>query len=174
MKARLFSLVLLLTLGSAACAQTRQSTPRWSLDLLAGPAVPVGTYADGDPANVSNGPIKTGGLVELAGTYHLNRRFGIVLEGEGQMNRVKSTPVYGLTITDYLGLAPFPPTFGSDWKIARVLTGGAYTIPLDKTQKLNILIRILGGVQKTKTAGWEHPTAAQLRYVGPAVARDLR
>lgn len=153
-------------------ADARNDTARNSLDLLAGPAFPMGSFASGDQTNVANGPIKTGGLVELGGTYHLNHRFGIVLAGEGQTNRVKEKPAY-VPITDNYGIVPPPPPYEYNWKIARILTGGVYTIPLDKNQKLNLLVRMLGGVQKTKTAGWERPTAEQAKTLGPSLARTL-
>ena len=159
MKARLFSLVLLLTLGSAACAQVRQSKPRWSIDLLAGPAFHVGKYAGGDQPDGDNGAIKAGGLLELSGTYHINHRLGIVLLADGQINKIKNQIYFGVLTTSG-GVEPSPSPYNDHWKIARLLTGGVYTLPLNKNKKLDLLVRALGGIQKTKTGGYEDMAVA--------------
>lgn len=165
MKQRLFSFLLLAaTLYGVARAQgqdpafTRTQQPtrlhRWSLDLLAGPALPVGQFASSNTENRSLAPVKTGGLLELSGNYQVSRSFALTLVANDQLNQVKNNPSGIHTTTSSSG--PYIPTPYEDWwKIARLMAGGTYSLPLNKNGKFNLLARALGGLQKTRTAGFE-------------------
>jgi hypothetical protein len=151
--------ILVIAFCSAARAQkqaagsTHPPIPRWSFELTAGPAIPIGQYAGYSEQNRNLAPVKTGGLLELSGTYHVNRSFGIILLANGQLNRVKDRPSDVHTTTQYIG--PYVPTPYEDrWKIARLMAGGVCTLPLNKSRHFNLLARVLVGVQKTKTAGF--------------------
>ena len=151
----LIPLILFFFLGNPVHAQEKLS--RWSIDLAAGAASPVGAFGNLNHQHPSGGPIQTGGLAELSGTYHLNRSFGVVLLAGGQINKGN-----GIDYTE--PPKPLPPgtlpgdeqvqaAHGSEhWKIARFLTGGVYTLPLNKKNSLDLLVRVLGGIQKTKPA----------------------
>ncbi|HEV2481682.1 MAG TPA: hypothetical protein VGS79_18555 [Puia sp.] len=129
------------------------SQSRWSFGLLAGPALPVGQYGRYifDNRNVS--PVKTGALLELSGTYQVNRSFGITLVANGQINHIKDRPSDVVpTIPSNAPYVPLP--YDNWWKIARLMAGGTYTLPLNESRKFDWIARVLVGVQRSKTAGF--------------------
>jgi hypothetical protein len=139
--------------------QSTKPFSRWSVDALAGAAIPVGAFGSLDHQYPSGGPIQTGGLAEVSGTYHLNRSFGVVLLAGGQINKGNGInyvqPPAPLPPGALPGDALIPIFDGSrDWMIARFLTGGVYTLPLNRKNSLDLLVRVLGGVQKTKPADY--------------------
>ena len=182
MKKRPFLLFLLvLSLLVTSCivvqAQKRTATPetretsntlhppktftRWSVDLLAGPAFPVGKYANMEHGVPGGGPVHMGGAAELSGTYHLNRSFGVVLLAGGQLNKGNGIPYTQpmhplppgtLPGAYFLG----PPSNGEYWAIARFMAGGEYTIPIHRKRGLSLLIRALAGTQTTKPADYNY------------------
>ncbi len=151
----LIPLILFFFQGNPLHAQEKLS--RWSVDILAGGASPVGAFGSLNHQQPSGGPIHTGGLAELSGTYHLNRSFGIVLLAGGQVNKgngiIYTEPPQPLPPGTLPGDEQVQAAHGSQhWKIARFLTGGAYSLPLNKKNSLDLLVRVLAGVQKTKPA----------------------
>src|ERR1700748_520896 len=84
-------LLFFLTATLYGAAQTHKPAPpafhRWSLDLLAGPAFPVGQFTNLPSKAPSAGPIHAGGIAELSATYHLNRTWGLTLLTAGQLNK---------------------------------------------------------------------------------------
>lgn len=107
--------------------QPRLPFQRWSIDVLAGPAFPVGAYGSLDHQNPGGGPIHAGGLAELSGTYHLNGSFGIVLLTGGQLNKGNGIPYIqplSVPLTDPISTFLPPTAYGSQhWMIARMMTG---------------------------------------------------
>ncbi len=139
-----------------AQAQSSKSQPlhaRWSLDFLAGPAYPVGQFANTERQNPVSGPVHTGSLLELSGAYHLNRHWGItVLAGSQRHNSDLDETILPFTGPNDPGpqwLAQFAP---QHWKMTRLLTGVAYTLTLSRKQNLALLARALAGIQQTKTS----------------------
>ena len=175
MKKRIFPLLILATaLCGAARAQAQQpikaqeppraqapeSTQplqRWSLDFLAGPAYPVGQFARTERQNPQSGSVHTGSILELSGTYHLNRHWGIALLGGSQRHNSDvdevAIPMSGPASPGPEYLALIAP---QHWRMTRVLAGGAYTIPLNRKQNLALLARALAGIQQTKTSEYTY------------------
>lgn len=173
-KHALMLLFLAATLYGAT--QTPSPTPtksaHWSVDFLMGPAFPVGEFANQPYPNLGGGPVRTGGLAELSGTWHFNHSFGITLLTNGQLHQGNGVPI--------------PPsssdlrsqqvqTYTDDrWKIARLMTGGVYTIPVNSRRGMDVLIRALGGIQKTKTADYNFDTGDGPRAISyPGVSLPL-
>ncbi len=165
MKKFLFSLLSFLTLSAmhasaqggssqVPATETRSSqdptaqgaSARWCLGLAAGPAFPVGAFHRSSSAYGGSIVAQNGGSAELSGSYRFWRSFSATLVVEGQENR-------GNGIAYWF----FPPgsskpagsSKGNDWKMARILTGAVYTLPLTKKTGPALRLRLLGGVQQT-------------------------
>jgi len=136
------------TQTTQSAAHAPQKFSRWSLDILAGPAFPVGQYGSMESGIPGGGPVHTGGSLEISGTLHLDHSFGIVLLAGGQLNKGNGIPY----------IEPYTPTVktynSKYWRIARFMTGAEYALPLNKKQGLSLLARLLGGIQKTKPADY--------------------
>jgi hypothetical protein len=155
MKKFLFALLTLLTLsamrasaqGGSSQAPTAQGvSARWSIGLAAGPAFPIGSFHRS--AGVDGGSIvaQNGGSAEISGSYRFWRSFSATLVVEGQENKGTGIPYwFSLPGTE----KPVGSLQGNDWKMARILTGIVYTLPLTKETGPALLLRLLGGVQKT-------------------------
>lgn len=166
------ALLLAIALGSSAAVEAQQSAKplqahkaaqtakppgHWSLDILAGPAFPVGAFGSLEHQYPSGGTIHAGGLAEVSGTYHLNRSFGIVLLASGQINKGNGInyvqPPKPLSPGILPGDEQVETVDGSQhWKIARFMTGGQYSLPLNRKKEIDLLFRLLGGVQKAEPA----------------------
>ena len=175
MKKHLFPLLILsitgcIRLQAQTAASPQQTHPfhRWSIDALAGPAFPVGKYGDLDHQDPGGGPVHTGVVAELSGAYHFNRSVAIVLLANGQQNNgngityiqppTAAPPVF---LFDPILIGQMPLTFRRQhWMIARFMTGAEWTLPLNKQKSLDLLLRLLGGAQKTKPADY-------IRVIGP-------
>jgi hypothetical protein len=163
MKKFLLSLITLLTLsamrssaqgGSYPGPTAQTSSARWSLGLAAGPAFPVGSFhrSEGlDGGIVTN---KTGGGAELSASYRFWRSFSATMVIEGQENKGDGIPYYFFPPGSSKAVGSMQ---GNDWKIARILTGAVYTLPLTKKTGPAFLFRLLGGVQKTASPDYKDP-----------------
>jgi len=150
-KRLLYNLTFLIVLNMTANAQTTPEKPsRWSLSLSAGPSFPTGTFASNDRLSSESGHARIGAGAELALTYWLNRRFGLVFAAAGQENAIGTFT----SLPD--------PGFGNvtiendPWKIARFLAGGTFSHPL--SARLSFDIRALAGLLKTSIPGYTYHT----------------
>lgn len=123
---------------------------RWSIGLTAGPAFPVGKFVNPQDPNVAT--VHAGGSVEINGAYRLCHVFSATMVLQGQLNNGDGM-FYGLpNPVDGDATGPYNV---KDWRIARLLGGGIYSLPLAKPTGPALLIRALAGIQKTKTANPE-------------------
>ncbi len=145
----LYPLVFLLFRGNPLRAQ--EKPPRWSIGLAAGPAYPTGKFADLHNGVSTSGSVHPGGSAEISGSYQVCPSFSATLVVSGQINRgdgipyndpPSGSPVISDTYNDHY------------WRMARVQAGGVYTLPLSKDRRFALLVRVLGGIQKTKTADY--------------------
>jgi hypothetical protein len=154
-----FTLLALSTMrasGQGVPAQdpTAHTSPaRWSIGLDAGPAFPVGSFhrsggADGAPLTA-----QTGGSAELSGSYRFWRSFGATLVVEGQENKGNNGIPYSFVPPGSTKAAGSMQ--GSDWKMARILTGVTYALPLTKKTGPELLFRVLGGIQRTASPDYK-------------------
>lgn len=134
-----------------------KTEPRWSFDILAGRAIPVGQFANTERQNPVSGAVHTGSILEFTGTYHLNRHWGITLLGGSQRHNSDIDravlPFGGPADPSAQWLAQFDP---QHWKMTRLLAGGNYTLPLNRKQSLAVLARALAGIQQTKTSEYSY------------------
>ena len=146
--------------GASGPDPTAQTSPaRWSLGLAAGPAFPVGSFHRSVGVDGGSLTAQTGGSAELSGSYRFWRSFSATLVVEGQKNRGDGIPYwfYPPGASKAVGSKQ-----GNDWKLARILTGAAYTLPLTKRTGPaskhtgpELLLRVLGGVQKTASPDYQ-------------------
>ncbi len=127
-----------------------ENASRWSIGLTAGPAFPVGKFVHPQGSNLAT--VHAGGSFELNGAYRLCHAFSATMVLQGQLNNGNGME-YGLPNPgDGDATGPYNV---KDWRIARLLAGGVYTLPLAKQNGPALLIRALAGIQKTKTASPE-------------------
>ena len=159
--------LLLLTIGSMR-AYTQVLPPRWSLGLAAGPAFPMGNFHHFTAADGSSVSAQSGGSVELSGALRIWRALSAALVIEGQENRG--------TGIDYSLIVPGTnnatgSSKGNDWKIARVLAGATYIWPLTKKTGPALLVRLLGGIQRTISPDFKgdlsYPATPDMLVPGP-------
>ncbi|HVV72185.1 MAG TPA: hypothetical protein VHI52_11920 [Verrucomicrobiae bacterium] len=166
-------LIFVIAWGAAARAQAqpskqhhphRQASPhhRWSLDGAGGAAFPIGRFAHTDNDNPKSGPVHTGSLLELSGTYHLNATWGITLLAARQYHHSEideaNTPYSGipeLLVPGPLNGMVSTPLGPQHWSMTRLLAGGVYTLPLNTKKELALLVRALAGMQKTHISAYE-------------------
>jgi hypothetical protein len=131
--------------------------PRWSLDVLAGFAHPVGRFDNTKDHNPVSGQVHPGSIVEYSLTYHLNHHWGITALAGSQRNNSDADILILPGGPGGSYLAQFDQLH---WKMTRLLTGGVYTLPLNRKQNLDLLGRVLAGVQQTETSAYTY----QLHY----------
>ncbi len=167
MKKTPIAIAIFLTLG-AGCASAQDTTTRWSLGVAAGPASPVGDFHRFTGVFGGVGGANSGGSVELSGALRIWRALSAAIVVEGQENSG--------TGVDYWLFAPgtdkpVGSSKGNDWKIARVLAGAVYSWPLTKKTGPVLLVRLLGGVQRTISPDYKDELANLLPgplHTGPA------
>ena len=154
-----FLTVLMVSATLTLSAQTQQNVSpqagnasRWSIGLTAGPAFPTGKFVNPQGSNLAT--VHAGGSIELNGAYRLCHAFSATMAMQGQLNNGNGT-AYGLpNPVDGDATGPYNV---KDWRIARLLAGGIYTLPLTTQTGPALLIRALAGIQKTKTADISYP-----------------
>ena len=135
--------------------QAQEKTSRWSIGLTAGPAFPVGAFANYHNQFVSPTGVNTGESAELFGKYRVTRCLSIALAFNGQLNHGAGIPY---TLRPLYESEPIATNNGikNDWQIARMLAGGVYSLPLSKHQGPALFIRMLAGVQKIRTPDYTY------------------
>jgi hypothetical protein len=158
MKIYLYPLLLLALLRQPAQAQEKES--RWSIGLAAGPAFPLGSFAHFHTP-VASGSVQRGVTAEISASYRICRSFAATAVVNGQTNRGDGIPYQWLSPTSVAD----PANINHNWMLVRVLAGGTYSLPLSKRQRFALLGRLLGGIQKTRTADFN--------FVVPGVAEGI-
>jgi hypothetical protein len=163
MKKSTLALVALLTL-SAMRANAQETFPRWSIGLTAGPAFPIGGFHKTTAIDGESITANPGGSAEINGSYRFCRSLSATFVVNGQQNKGTGIPYsYDPSNTSQAsGSAK-----GNDWKIARILAGAEYTLPLAKRTGPQLLLRLLGGVQKTASPAYKMPEAVLFTPEGP-------
>lgn len=138
------SLWLLLTIP----AKAQMDPSRWMIGVTAGPAFPTGTFAGYHSYLPSSGGVSTGENAELSAEYRLYRSFSVAIVISGQLNHGAGEPYY---LTQEQAQSNSNTGLRSDWQMTRVLAGGVYTIPLSGRRGPDPFIRLLAGIQQTRT-----------------------
>ncbi|HEY4108546.1 hypothetical protein [Puia sp.] len=125
-----------------AAAARQPAFHRWSVSLQAGPSLPVGKFASGNPTSDEAGHAHVGVGAELALTRWFNRRVGLTFAAAGQQNAIGAVtpppnPVTGTVFTR-----------NDPWKVGRLLAGATLDLPLS-SPRLSLVVRALAGVIKT-------------------------
>lgn len=160
-------LVLILAAAGAARAQVVTAPAplhRWSFEATGGGAFPAGAFANTEKDDPKSGPVHTGSIFELGGTYHLNHHWGVALLAGAQHDNshvdnfiIPGPPVPDVVVPGPLTYgATYPPAGPQHWSMTRILAGGVYTFPLNKKKDLTLLFRALAGIQKTHTSQYEY------------------
>ncbi|HXB93766.1 MAG TPA: hypothetical protein VNU70_01370 [Puia sp.] len=136
-------------------AKAQEKAPHWSIGLAAGPAFPVGTFAGYHSPIQSSGGVSIGGNAELSGEYRLCPSFSVAMAFSGQVNHGAGVPYY-LTQQHFSSSSGANTGFNSDWRIARILAGGVYSIPLSKRQGPALFFRLLAGIGKIRTPDYSY------------------
>jgi len=131
-------------------AQTQQNPSRWAIGVTAGPAFPVGTLAGYHSPIQSSGGVSIGESAELSCEYWISRSFSVAMAFSGQLDHGAGIPRY-LRMEQEDQSTKSNTGLKSDWQMARVLSGGMYTIPLSKRQGPALFVRLLAGIGKTRT-----------------------
>lgn len=146
-------LLLLLTAALYSTAQTKTFS-RLTFSLLGGPAFPVGGYYGMDKLYPHAGPVHTGLLGECSADYWINRYLGITLLAGEQQNRGNGFPYHTYQPDGHFAYYDGSHQLDHYWKIGRALTGVTLAYPVNKKQNLDVLIRLLGGIQWTRSADY--------------------
>jgi hypothetical protein len=163
MKNSTLVLVTLPTLG-AMRANAQDTSPRWSIGLTAGPAFPVGSFHKTSAIDGETITAHPGGSAEINGSYRFCRYLSATLVVNGQENNGAGIP-YSYDPSGATQASG--PAKGNDWKIARILAGAEYTLPLAKRKGPQLLFRLLGGVQKTASPAYKMSEAVLFTPEGP-------
>jgi hypothetical protein len=153
-----YPLILLALLRIPAQAQEKSS--RWSIGLAAGPAYPLGSFAHFHTP-VASGSVQRGVTAEINASYRLCPSFAATAVVNSQTNRGDGIPYQWLSPTSVTD----PTNIRHNWMMTRVLAGGTYFLPLSKKQRFALLGRLLGGIQKTRTADFN--------FIVPGVADGI-
>lgn len=137
--------------GFAALAQ--KSTSKFILSINGGIASPVGNFAKGDYADEKSGFAKTGPHFNLAGTYYLNKNWGVgMLVGYSQFCYKGSQSLSDGYKEDSGTDSTTLYQKGTNHSLS-ILIGPYYR--LDAGKKISIDIRLLGGYVNTHLAGFQ-------------------
>jgi hypothetical protein len=158
-------------LGSSVQAQEKPS--RWSVGIAAGAAFPAGEFAGYHNVNSVSGGVNPGESAELSGQYRVCGAFNAILAFSGQLNHGNGIP---LQLRNPREQEPTPTnnTIWNDWQIVRVLTGGAYTIPLGRGGTPGLFVRVLAGIQRVRTPDYTYEENAVILpgYSNPPVTES--
>jgi hypothetical protein len=141
--------LLTVLMANAMCANAQNPTSRLSLSLAAGPAYPINAFHQTASFSGIAGPsgdARSGGSVEIGASWRFSRYISAAVVAEGQENKGNGIE-YSFFTPDTK--APAGSSKGNNWKIARIMAGPVYTLPLSKKTGPTLLVRLLGGVQKT-------------------------
>jgi hypothetical protein len=141
--------LLLVFLFALVNVRAQDKFSHWSIGFSAGSTFPTGSFGSKKSSDREAGYARTGVSAEIAGTYAINRSFGIALVVSGQENK------YGL-FTNITANTILTNTSSQNWKMARILTGGVYTRPFSLQGKLSLRIRLLAGILKTSIPSYSY------------------
>jgi hypothetical protein len=151
MKKLLLALAAVLVCA-AAVAQKEELTSdsKGFFSVAAGPAIPVGAFADDDFENEESGMAKTGFTINLHGGYYVAPNFGL-----------KATGFYSR-----LGVKAFPGMPGTvdmgNWQYYGLTVGPMYRVPMTATTELS-----LAGEVGIVNAG-----SPKVKYQGQEIMKD--
>ena len=152
-----FLVVLSLFVVSISClSQTPHPTRRFSVQLAAGPAIPIGHFADNSYSSSRHemsGNAVVGFSADALVKYQLKKSFGISLTIGGSINK-----------QDEAHLRNEIKKSGSDqmrvyvkmdsWKVFKVMSGVFYSIPFSSSSKFELVPMASVGICKTKLPGF--------------------
>jgi hypothetical protein len=146
--------LLMFLLLAVVVGQAQDKFSHWSMGLSAGPAFPVGGYADKSSTvglGSGAGHAKTGFSAEIYGLYRFDRHFGAALLAGGQENAIGS-PANQLLNPGFNGIV----THNYNWKIGRILGGAVFDQPLSAQGRFSLRVRLLAGMLKTGIPGYSY------------------
>ena len=118
---------------------------RLSIDLSAGPSIPVGAFASKSPGNLRSGYAKTGEFFAIRATYMIGKYFGITASYRLQANKIDHDSVY----------AAIRPTVPSDyasmkletgtWRLGSLLIGPCFRIPFNSKKRTFFESHLMAG-----------------------------
>lgn len=118
--------------------------------MAAGPALPIGDFADDSPENEEAGMAKTGYTINLHGGYYLGSNFGL-----------KATGFY-----THHGVKDFPGVPGSvdmgHWQSYGLTVGPMYRVPMTYSMDLTLAAEV----------GFARAGSPEVKYQGQELIRD--
>lgn len=143
------------------------------MGVAAGAAFPVGEFKGYRNLNSSAGGVNTGESAELFGQYRVRRSLSAIIAFSGQLNHGNGIPLQ-LRNPHEQEPASTNNSIWNNWQIVRVLTGGAYAVPLGRRRAPELLVRLLAGVQRIRTPDYTYsePAAILPGYPGPLLVTE--
>jgi len=155
MKTFFTTLILLLTLllELQVQAQAPAKARKFFVGLSLGPSLPTGKFSNKNYQDTTAGLAQAGPSLSISAGYMFTRSVGLMLMLGAQENKQDTG-----SITSYLK-QQYGDTIGTsvtthNWKIARILAGGIFELPLPGSEKLFFQAKILAGVLKTTFPGY--------------------
>lgn len=128
---------------------------RFFAGLSLGPSFPTGKFANKNYSDTTAGWAQPGPSFNLSAGYMLTRSVGIVLLLGAQENKQDAN-----TITSHLkqqyGDTVRSTVTTNNWKIARILAGGLFKLPVSESGKLFFQAKVLAGVLKTSAPAYSY------------------
>jgi hypothetical protein len=137
--------------------QAQDKDSKFSVGVSVGPSFAIGKFGDKiyddiiieSNANPS-GLAKSGWVIDFTADYRLTKTIGIILLLGHSENKQDPASFEHYVIQQYgSNHTIFVKT--NDWKVAKVLTGGLFTLPVSKSARLSLRSKLLAGFCKTST-----------------------
>jgi opacity protein-like surface antigen len=147
-------------------ANLKAQTSRWSMNVEAGAAIPVGEFGKKDLLDPGSSFAGIGPEVAISLSRSLSPNFGLSLLMTGQQNDVDSRTMDKNLQNIYPG-SQFN-SVSSNWMLGKMMLGGYVAKALDKKNRLFISARILAGLCKTNNYRFSQAvrTAADTTILG--------
>jgi hypothetical protein len=156
--------ILLLTFLFLACTciRAQEKTKGGFVAISAGPAFTTGKFGSKtyDPSFLNNRPAglgKTGEALTVSGGYYLNRSCGLFISLGGQTNR-QDPAAFNAYLKKQYGDSIQTNIETREWKIAKILAGGFFELPLSASGKMFLQSKIAAGLAKTTVPAYSYTT----------------
>lgn len=152
-------LVLLSFLSVLICfSKAQQAEQKFSVQLQAGPSIPLGRFADkAFSTSKATGNAMIGGAVNIQLQYQLTKNWGGSLLIGGSINRQDEEYIEKKIKNGREGVAA--SVDAKSWKVFKIMPGIFYDIPLSSGSKFSFKPMLSAGVCKTAIPAFSYATA---------------
>jgi len=157
-------LLTCITIFSLFAAKGQDTSRRFSVEISAGPAFPIGSFASQHTSSggafdsgKQPGSAKIGVEGQISASYHFTRSFGLMLLAGAQLNKQDPASLNG-SIMSFYASDKYVRVVGKtgSWKIGKIMPGCFLLLPVSGSNKLFFEGKVLIGFCKTSVPKYSY------------------